>query len=563
MCKFSDLMKYILAGDLKQVKDILAKQPELLYEHNENGELIKYLVGDWPGYIQFEEACDEQGYTALFAAVKSNKLELVTYLLGKGMDLHATDSSGSTILEYAHEIKCSEEIIKELESRFLKSDGFYTIRLTKHISTKDRPIPHIAATSTSSALSTSNLPTVDKVKQDNPPPERAKTNDKRAPVVAQNLAVVQQEHSQLIKRQHQAASQLETYQTDLSNLANLQDIPLDVLRHREKELQFVIQQAAIALQAEKEREQIFADGNLTDYYYIVLAALQSNWIGSQAVYSRLVPIKQVGVNLVLGIIQDVADQFPGIGLLTKVITTSFSAWNEARLREGINRLGTYFGALLTGGEIIEACARLLTLAKQKEIQKIVTVNAGMAKELWFNLNELLLTNNINTLLRELAYEDCQKIISAIMSGKLKLHPKLQQVETIVRIVVGNTYRYQPPVIETTSSTSSRVDFKRETIPSDLEERLKKMAALQKQQERDLNRIRPLLPFFPSAPETDTTARQLQLAENSAPGFGQTVPLIQAMLSQGSQIFDLRTALAVALEQIGRLQEQLEIRAARP
>ena len=215
-----------------------------------------------------------------------------------------------------------------------------------------------------------------------------------------------------------------------------------------------------ALLADEARGAIFADPKLTDYYYVFIAQWTETWLACSTIHSKMVANSQMNAIDYIPAFLDKGVEYlsiPGAALIKDILSGGIKFWSDREKQIGVNRIANYFGTILSANEFIETLARELTLAQKTTIQALDAAKAGFFRKVArtvVDLGNKITANDIDTKIKERAADDGKKIIQAIMEGKLKPHPFLSEIPSILKNVLGIIVAPMPSISSTVASQIS-------------------------------------------------------------------------------------------------------------
>ncbi|MDR3491684.1 MAG: hypothetical protein P4M12_06525 [Gammaproteobacteria bacterium] len=238
------------------------------------------------------------------------------------------------------------------------------------------------------------------------------------------------------------------------------------LTNRKKELEYVLNNAAIEQHKLREQKFIQETVKLTEYYYYFYIQFTGIFAASKVINTEM--IENVGSSSLDGVTEgvkqvtkylpNVADYIgkfskyiPIIGIAGEILADVLTHFSELEKKEAVHKLTTFFiaGAAEKVGEEL---ARQLTLSLIEKINRIKSHSpSGFLEKLKHNFEKLknkLTAEHINTEIKEMADTHSKKIIAAILKDKVSvnaLNPTLQDMQALLQTVMGDGFVYVSPV----------------------------------------------------------------------------------------------------------------------
>ena len=153
----------------------------------------------------------------------------------------------------------------------------------------------------------------------------------------------------------QSQERVDKYQQQLTGLQSLMRAAdanaLEKLNGNARELQRMINREKELQLAEQERQVIFSQDKLSDFYYAFILQLTDSWLACKTIHSGKVGNTEKGPLDYLAKGIDKLGSYislPGIKLLTDIAGKAISAWSERDRKLGVNRMADFFGGLVSG-----------------------------------------------------------------------------------------------------------------------------------------------------------------------------------------------------------------------
>lgn len=243
-------------------------------------------------------------------------------------------------------------------------------------------------------------------------------------------------------------------QATISTMSDVMDEEaLSVLKGQTQKLQALISKETLAQHAELERQHIFQNGNLSDYYYTFMQQLRGLWMACQSIHSgKVANDEQTKLDTFATILDTIGQciAIPGASLITGKIKLLISLYTNRDKKLAVNNLVNFFGSIIETDTLIETLSRQLTLTQERTLQKLATQKYGTFQNFLQTLKDAknyLASDDVDTLIKECAAEQCKNLVAAILKRKLKPHPKLEDLDTLLSIILEQSdFHYQSPLL---------------------------------------------------------------------------------------------------------------------
>ncbi|MBI2742624.1 MAG: SEL1-like repeat protein [Chlamydiales bacterium] len=367
------------------------------------------------------------------------------------------------------------------------------------------------------------------------------------------------------------------------------DKDLTSLHGRERELESLIQRETLNQQAAEERAKIFADDNLSSFYCCIQTIFNGTFIASQSLMSGMLGKAQAtkatkGVDSAtsaIGFIKDeIVDSIPVVGGLLRRIFTLLSSPLKAYGDFERGKAVMYMASIVNGPATFELCAevlaRQLALAMHEEIRKIATDQpvGFFRKQLQKakDLKEQLLAQNTPAQIREFAEKQCEVLLIAIMTNKVKpSRDPIQVITQLIHIALGPTFEPTVTILlqrpEEIPTAVTRVKSKPSTDVTKLlqehEVRLKQQEESRKKQEEELQKLKESQPKSSTdlvLPGAGDQCLELALPESQTPGAGLSSGLVKLVHQTDQRVIQLGELVALLAERFGILEDKVERKA---
>ncbi len=247
----------------------------------------------------------------------------------------------------------------------------------------------------------------------------------------------------LIASLAQSKEKIDAHEAELAALklqmSKVSGAELAALEGRTKELQGVLEKEKSAQAAEKERQTIFADDKLSDYYYVFILQFTSVYMACQSIYSKMVANgTQTTLETIADGVNTVGSQFTGIGLLTSLAAGAVHAWEGRDKKLAVNRMANFFRGIVDADTIIEALARKLTLTLCEQIRELaVEKTTGVFSAVVGKLKEIkraITVDDIDNAMKQFSVTHVKKLLTAIMQDKISSHPTLADLDKLAEVI---------------------------------------------------------------------------------------------------------------------------------
>lgn len=262
------------------------------------------------------------------------------------------------------------------------------------------------------------------------------------------FAQLETTHTQLQTLQEQVqqnAMALNDIRTSLPTATGAASV---LLQTREQELESVLSKETQILLANKERQLIFNDDKLADYYYTFQVQFRGVFLACAAIHSGMVDnVATSGLRLFGEAAEAAASAIPLGGMVLMILGKVCQKWGHRERKNFVNHIARFLISETPSEVLIETLARQLTLAQAKTLKALEAPHAGFIKQQLHRLTELkdkLLLNDIDTDIRRKADADCHTLFEAMVKEIIKPHPTLNSLDEFIAVIMGLGYCYRSP-----------------------------------------------------------------------------------------------------------------------
>jgi hypothetical protein len=230
-------------------------------------------------------------------------------------------------------------------------------------------------------------------------------------------------------------------------------------------------------QAEKEKNFIFGNPHLSDYYYFFQLQFNDALTACKVIHSNMVNNDtKSGWDILSSGLQGLASHIPIAGIVVDVVGEIFKFISQEAKKETINRGAAFLVGAKSIEDLGEVLARQLTLAQSDFLPlRIPAAEVGTFQKNWQKLKEGLLVTDVNTKIRQYADAHCKKLLKAIYEGKIPANPRPDNVEPLLETILEMGYmtpaerakQIQKPLqpVEPLIMSRSMVPLQLETTPA--------------------------------------------------------------------------------------------------
>lgn len=226
-------------------------------------------------------------------------------------------------------------------------------------------------------------------------------------------------------------------------------------------LQRLLKKEKVKLLADQQQDEIKANPLLCEYYYSFIQYFDEAWKASGVIHSKLVAHGKktkadyvaAGVNLVGG-----AVSIPGVSLITGVLERAVNAYTYRDKHHTINCVAQFFSGSEESSAYIELLSRILTLVFAEKIAETAdpeqATTRQKAERVVRKVKNAVIVGDVNTPIQQLAEAHVEVILKAIIGGKIKPHPKADDLPRFIEVVQAHSHADHlnlSPVLTTTEA----------------------------------------------------------------------------------------------------------------
>jgi Ran GTPase-activating protein (RanGAP) involved in mRNA processing and transport len=218
----------------------------------------------------------------------------------------------------------------------------------------------------------------------------------------------------------------------------------------------ILEKALAEKAVDAEHERVMAEEHLTVYYGMFLVLLEGACRACESIYSGFATAAKRGkADRTSQTLDEAAKFVPGLGIPLKLIAGVIKAGNLPSKQGGIHNLAFFFAQEKNPDEMMRALARRLAIGQAENLKNLAGESPigykEKAKQGFRQLRNWFLADQGHNLVMAKARADCEKIIEAIIKGRLK--PPVNPDQIMRRIIGAGHVAPAAPAKKITTTTT--------------------------------------------------------------------------------------------------------------